>query len=81
MRTQVLFVVTIGAALVVPAVAIHIGGFLAYLSCAGAWGVSIVLWRQAVRWGRLDTVQAIRRAIGVPLQPPEAPAPSASAQD
>lgn len=41
MRTQILYIVTIGAALIVPAVAIHVGGFLAYLATVaaflGAW--------------------------------------------
>lgn len=66
MRTQVLFIVTIGAALVVPAVAIHIGGFLAYLATIAAF---LGAWWQIARAERRAIALAARAARLQPETP------------
>ncbi len=45
MRAQTLFLISLGAALIVPALAIHIGGVVAYLGAAGTFAGLAVLWR------------------------------------
>ena len=73
MRTQVLFVVTIGAALVVPAVAIHIGGFLAYLATIAAF---LGAWWQIARNERRAIARQGLRVLRQPETPHRPPASS-----
>lgn len=62
MRTQVLFVVSLSAILIVPAIAIHIGGFLAYLGMSGTFVLLTLAWRRALLAQRLLIPEALRRA-------------------
>lgn len=73
-HTRLIYIATIAAALIVPAVAIHIGGFLAYLATVAAF---IGAWWQV----RITTIRAIRVALGDPQPHQEAREPYASAQD
>lgn len=64
MRSQLLLVSAISAAFIMPAVAIHVGGFLAYLATVCAF---VAAWLQIVRHER----QAIARATRA-VRPPRA---------
>lgn len=73
MRTQILYIVTIGAALIVPAVAIHVGGFLAYLATVAAFVGAC--WQVACR-ERRAIARAARAVRPQPAAHPQQEAPS-----
>lgn len=47
-RTQVLFIVSLGVVLVVPAIAIHIGGLVSYIGLVTVLTWLIAAWRRVV---------------------------------
>lgn len=81
MRSQLLFAISIACAFIVPAVAIHIGGFLAYLGTVAVFGGLMIAWRRLMRREQRNVIQAIRGAIADPQPHRAAPEPGASAQD
>jgi hypothetical protein len=65
-RSQLLLISAIGAALVMPAVAIHAGGFLAYLATVCAF---VAAWLQVVRHERQAIARVLRAERPRPAEP------------